>query len=49
MPRVFVACVPRRAAARCATTTWWISGMFTCAAKIFSGSSTESPVAPSGD
>ena len=40
MPRVLVACVPCRAAARCATTTWWISGMLTFAAKIASGSST---------
>ena len=37
---VLVECVPWRAAASWATTTWWISGMLTCTSKISAGSST---------
>src|SRR6202020_1669553 len=37
-PRVLVECVPCRAAASCATTTWWISGTLTFASKISGGS-----------
>src|SRR5438477_3386757 len=39
-PRVFTLCVPCRAAASWATTTWCISGMLACALKTSSGSST---------
>ena len=37
---VLVACVPWRAAACWATTTWWISGMLTSTSKISAGRST---------
>src|SRR5215472_12951812 len=46
-PRVFVACVPCRAAASCATTTWCMSGTLTLASKI-SGGSCVVAVAPAG-
>jgi hypothetical protein len=40
--RVFVACVPWRAAASWPTTTWWISGTLVCTSKISAGRSTVS-------
>src|SRR5581483_11246917 len=48
-PRFFVLCVPWRAAASWATTTWWISGMLTLASKISAGSSTVPTVSPAGE
>ena len=47
-PRVFVECVPWRAAASCAVTTWCISGMLAVASKTCAGSSTEPSTFPSG-
>ena len=38
-PRVLVLCVPWRAAASWATTTWWISGMLAWTSKTSAGSS----------
>src|SRR6478609_6155082 len=46
-PRRLVEWVPWRAAARCATTTWWISGMFVLTSKSAAGSSTEPAFLPS--
>src|SRR3954452_25467691 len=46
-PRRLVEWVPWRAAARCATTTWWISGMFVLTSKSAAGSSTEQAFLPS--
>ena len=48
-PRVFVSCVPWRAAASWATTTWCISGTLAVTSKTWSGSSTVPPFLPSGD
>src|SRR5215207_644867 len=48
-PRVFVLCVPWRAAASWATTTWWISGTLTCTSKISAGSSTDPVLSPTGE
>merc|ERR1711960_22988 len=46
-PRRLVEWVPWRAAARCATTTWWISGMFVLTSNSAAGSSTEPAFLPS--
>src|SRR5699024_7444585 len=46
--RVLVLCVPRRAAASWATTTWWISGTLTCTSKTSAGSSTVPEAEPCG-
>src|SRR5437764_6661767 len=48
-PRVLTLCVPCRAAASWATTTWCISGMFACTLKMSSGSSTLRVGSPSAD
>src|SRR2546423_63035 len=48
-PRVFTLCVPCRAAASWATTTWCISGMFACTLKMSSGSSTVRVGSPPAD
>src|SRR5437763_2064400 len=46
-PRVFALCVPCRAAASWATTTWCISGMLACTLNTSSGSSTTAVEVPS--
>src|SRR5947207_8474603 len=46
-PRVFALCVPCRAAASWATTTWCISGMLACTLNTSSGSSTVRIALPS--
>src|SRR6202012_5199199 len=46
-PRLLVLCVPWRAAASWATTTWWISATLVFASKIDSGSSTVVPAVTS--
>ena len=46
--RVLVLCVPARAAASCAVTTWCITATFGSAPKIASGSSTEPASLPAG-
>src|SRR2546421_4721530 len=48
-PRVFTLCVPCRAAASWATTTWCISGMLACTLKTSSGSATARARSPSAD
>ena len=45
---VLVSCVPWRAAASWATTTWWISGMLTWTSKISAGSSTRAGLRAGG-
>ncbi|MFC5043191.1 hypothetical protein [Ornithinimicrobium kibberense] len=47
-PRVLVACVPWRAAASWATTTWWINGTLVCTSKSSAGSSTVPASPPVG-
>src|SRR5699024_9509114 len=47
-PRVLVLWVPCRAAASCATTTWWISGTLTWTSKTSPGSSTVPADPPCG-
>src|SRR5690606_28722050 len=46
-PRRLVEWVPWRAAASCATTTWWMSGMFVLTSNRAAGSSTEPAFLPS--